>query len=463
MAQRHRGHPLALKLWAILRDRSDTDRRLVFDALERRLGIGETTAKQDLALRALRHWMEVHESESAPSKNAWERFRSSHADPGLLPSATLIRNAFGGSWTRAAAIAEGRPQADVGSRRLTASGRRMKRAEVIEAIRDWASTVDADQPLLQAQFLSWCREQLFDPASKYELLPTTEGPFIKLVGYWQDVLTEIGEARRSSSAWARKLRAGEAAVTPAAGTGAAASGAPVADASGGGTGSAAGDGSGSDVVVSSDGDGDADGNESAVDAGTRGGGLTVGSDVLATAPTSPPGAYSQSELKEWMRWLAGLTDDRGASLGAKAFNRLRGQVITAALNQGQVMRIPSAVTLTQRLGFGSWDDAKRAAGLTVARREPGAGLNRRYSDAELKETVRLAATEVTGANAARLTDLAYRSWRLKRIEQLRHRDPEARMPSHVLLRRRLGPKWEDVLRAAGVRSGERTNPITGSR
>jgi hypothetical protein len=51
-------------VFAELRDRSEADRRLVFHALQRRLGVAEMTKKQEQAVEALRR---VHARNSRPT------------------------------------------------------------------------------------------------------------------------------------------------------------------------------------------------------------------------------------------------------------------------------------------------------------------------------------------------------------------------------------------------------------
>lgn len=43
-AAKRPAHPLARELWKLLRNRSEADRRLVYEALQKRLGVGEMTA-----------------------------------------------------------------------------------------------------------------------------------------------------------------------------------------------------------------------------------------------------------------------------------------------------------------------------------------------------------------------------------------------------------------------------------
>ena len=53
---REKAHPLALRLFTILRDRSDEDRRLVFEVLAERLGHSSSDVKREVldALEAYR-------------------------------------------------------------------------------------------------------------------------------------------------------------------------------------------------------------------------------------------------------------------------------------------------------------------------------------------------------------------------------------------------------------------------
>ena len=113
-----RAHPLAAVLWGILRDRSEADRRLVFEACSRRLAPGRTTDQQAIALHALERFRA--QQGKVPSRRQYDAFRSSQPNPKAWPPSSLIRNAFGG-WSRAR-VALGEPEPDVLARRLRGNG-----------------------------------------------------------------------------------------------------------------------------------------------------------------------------------------------------------------------------------------------------------------------------------------------------------------------------------------------------
>lgn len=77
-AAKRPAHPLARELWKLLRNRSEADRRLVYEALQRRLGIGEMTAKREQAAEALRRFASAQRearTQADPPSWAWESRR----------------------------------------------------------------------------------------------------------------------------------------------------------------------------------------------------------------------------------------------------------------------------------------------------------------------------------------------------------------------------------------------------
>src|SRR4051812_45025230 len=84
-----RAHPLTLWMWSVLRDRSEADRRLVFEALRRREGYTQSTEKQQQAERALRAF--YAKEGSWPSRRRYDDWRDRQPDPKAWPSSSLIR------------------------------------------------------------------------------------------------------------------------------------------------------------------------------------------------------------------------------------------------------------------------------------------------------------------------------------------------------------------------------------
>lgn len=406
MARTKTAHPLARQGWRLLRHRSEADRRLVFDALQRRLDVGPTTTKQEQALYALRRWMELNGKSKAPSRRAYDEFRDGQANKSDWPSATLIRNAYGKSWEAAAAAAEGRPQPDIPSRRLLARGKRFDPDEVKRALRDWAATVPVDQPLLQADFLAWSRRLMNNPGPTDERSPTSDQTIRVTLGGWPEALLAIDALDRHP----RRARGNQP---------------PQNDSS-------------------------TDRASQTEDARADGGRVD-----LSQAPASGSGSFSSEQLVAWVAWAARVSDERGDGLSRADYVELRQRATKTAADQGRVLRMPGVFTLEGR--FGNWAQIRQKAGLSRSRkREP----NREpYTREELLDAASEALRSSISDEAAvsdpapdqPLSEYAYRHWRNRRLSELRRKDPRARLPHVESLKNHLGgPKreWAQVLARA---------------
>ena len=169
LARHERG--LVLALYDTLRDRSEGDRRLVFDALGTRLELEATDEKQQIALRALQR---VREREGAlPSWRGYKKFRDSQPDPLRWPSPSTIMRAFGG-WERALAAAGDTPVADVIAMRAVRAPRNSIAIDpvvLLEAIGEWAA--ETEEALTVEGFLNWCADRPA-PADARSRLPLSK-------------------------------------------------------------------------------------------------------------------------------------------------------------------------------------------------------------------------------------------------------------------------------------------------
>jgi len=395
-----RAHPLAQFCWNTLRDRSDADQRLVFAALQRRFRIPDTSERQDQAFEALYRCRDELGLDRCPSRQAYDRFRSSQTDPKAWPSATLIRNALGdGSWQRARAIADGEPLPDVTSRRLTSNGQAFSRGELVPLLQRWAAEVEG--PLLEMDFVKWCR-RLADGRSgangkptasggPTKRIPRSKGPIQKVFGGW-------GQALESAALVERRYE-------------------PQRD--------------GTWISRSP----------------SRAGGTPLD---LASAPATKALFFSDHQLLAWLRWAA---QELGAPVGqpllAAPYTGLRRQVLEQARSEGILLNMPAVRTLANR--FGSLREAQVRADLIT----PGQAKvhpRTRYMDRDL-------VAAVAGARRATKTAISeadYLTWRRGELIRLRVENPEARLPSAYVLKERLGglkARWPEVLRSVDSQAG----------
>jgi hypothetical protein len=456
MARTKIAHPLARQGWRLLRNRSEVDRRLVFDALQRRLEVGPTTTKQEQALYALGRWMELNGESKAPSRRQYDQFRDGQVNKQDWPSATLIRNAYGKSWEAATAAAEGRPQPDVPSRRLLARGKRFDPDEVKRALQDWAATVPDDQPLRQADFLAWSRRLMNNPGPGDERAPTSDQTIRITLGGWPEALMAIDALDRHPRPAQGNPPRKKATSTE-------------------GVGST--EGTDSTYRESSADRAQARDNRASSADGTQ---ANTGEVDLSSAPASGSGFFSSEQLAAWVAWAARASDRPGDDLTRADYIEFRQRATKTAADKERVLRMPGIFTLESR--FGAWAQIRHQAGLSRSRkREP----NREpYTREELLEAVREALRSVlsgtardqasVGGNEAAISDAAavsdptpeqqplcesgYRRWRDRRLGELRRKDPTARLPHVESLKNHLGgPKreWTRVLATATQATDER--------
>lgn len=192
-----RAEPMALLIWSELRDRSEHDRRLVYEALLPRLGAGESTSSQAQSIEALRRYRMI-EGGDWPSARGYREFRNRQPEPRRWPSDSRIRRAFGGSWPEAVAAAAGVPveQLDVRTRRLTSNGKSLSKEVLFELVREWEKEKNEDWPPLEGRFIEWCRD-LAD-AGDPRRPPRTREAIRRLFEDWNEMLLESGIVRLPS-------------------------------------------------------------------------------------------------------------------------------------------------------------------------------------------------------------------------------------------------------------------------
>jgi hypothetical protein len=436
MAEPGTAHPLAAFLWSVLRDRSEADRRLVYEAARRRLGHRDTTEKQDLALEALHGWMRINESVHAPSRRQYDAFRNGLPERTLWPSATVIKNAFGG-WSKAAAAADGRPEPDCTSRRLISNGRAVDREQTVAALREWEASL-GDEPRRETDYFAWARKQLEDPDSPYTNISTSSRTIARLFGGWEGALGEVGAlARRRGLGDQRRTRRRPTRARPTHPTAAAGSARPAPS-------------------------------RPSRNPSSRQPTRPPTFD-LSTAPEASNATYSGEELIAWVRWAAAILHAHEVGqLTIGAYEDLRNAVLDQELQRNRPRRMPSAQSILRR--FRSWFDAQEQAGLSPSTEIEQATRQPPYQQTALTAAMAEASHYIYGEEAGhvdgeepvdnqlrevdtRLTEAEYMEWRCEILAEQEPDAPARRIPCAAVIRRHLGGqahRWRDAI-AAGQR------------
>jgi hypothetical protein len=179
-----RGDALALALFAVLRDRSEANRRFVLRHLRARLG-GHMPWCEEAAVNALN--VCANDLGRTPSRRDYDAWRAAEAPPNQWLSATKIRDTFG-SWPKALDAATLEPTPDVRVRRLAAKGGAYSAEHLLYGLRQCAEAVGT--PFTQQQYVEWAREQRnHPPFARYS---ADAWKFIQVFGSWRNALEAAG-------------------------------------------------------------------------------------------------------------------------------------------------------------------------------------------------------------------------------------------------------------------------------
>lgn len=470
-----KGHPLALRLWLLLRDRSEADQRLVYEALLCRLDDEERTANQQIAMEALRRFAAARdEARAIPtpgtatadpsaasddpeppadqdqtpppeprpprwadgpiSKRRYSAFRQTRSDPRAWPSAAMVANAFGRQWARALEAAGLAPAADVLVRRRTARGRPFTREQVEGLVLEWVEHVDrlaaahADgEAVARAEGGAHGPGADTGPETHDAEAPRIEPPlyFGHFVVWLEQQrldpqaperpLPSRPTARKLLGTWVEALQSLELLHRHPEAVRARASA------------------------------------EKKTPEWRRAEQAVAALD-LGSAPRNPrrrhrQDSYSKTDLLNWIRWLTStLPPERRPRVRISDWLLLRQAAILRAVERGTWLEIPSSKRILDEDGITSWPEAKVAAGIAEPEETGHQRVAEAYTRQELFDGV-AAAAHAFGRLPARTE---YIRWRSEELERRHATDPWARIPSEYILCLRLcrvGMSWEEVLEA----------------
>lgn len=411
-------HPLALKLWAQLRDRSDVDRRYVFDLLQARLGIAELDGKQAVAAEALRRFIDARAKEMkrvgaedspdlapwagrTPSRRNYDAFRASQPSTREWPSSNYIRNAFENDWQAGLTAVGNEPGVDITARRLTYSPKPYTKEEILAAVRIWVAEIDEEHgpesPLLQSRYEKWARTRrsVSDPSITRLPRRTTLNRFF---GYWEHVLVALGLAHRHRQAqgpsWPRSNCRAGGSEEPAA----------------------------------------------TLDLENPPPDLprTHGANNPETARARAAVAIA------WVRWLSDqLPEEQRARLRMEDFDRYMGSIRRLSLARGKPLHPPSHAAFERSSEIDGWLDAKRQAGILHGR-TPAKRSTRMYSERQLIDAIVMARRDL----GPEMKRAEYTRWR--------QRQRSRRLPSHSKLRQHFSDSgsWSVAVQNALLRGDE---------
>lgn len=176
-------------MFDLLATRPAVDRRLVLLALQARLGDGDAAnSRQERIVAALRRC--AADLGHAPSRRDWDTWRARQNRPQDWPSASAIRNAFGGSWSRARHAAGGQPSPAASALRLTAQGASYTDKEMLAAL--LAAGGENLSALTFEGYVRWARARA--PRLDGPRTPRSGKPFRRRWGSWAQAMEAAAEA-----------------------------------------------------------------------------------------------------------------------------------------------------------------------------------------------------------------------------------------------------------------------------
>jgi hypothetical protein len=197
---REKARPLALRLFTLLRDRSDEDRRLVFEVLAERLGHSGSDVKREVldALEAYRA-----ETGRLPTVDRYERWRRESPRGRCAPSVSQVRSRFG-AWNDAVRAMPSVPASDPTATRLRSMGRRFSREEVVRALKEFGASLPPGTDPTMTRYRAWAAER----GAAGHRVPASETITRRVFRTWHDALSAAGvEYPDQSQSWVRRTRA----------------------------------------------------------------------------------------------------------------------------------------------------------------------------------------------------------------------------------------------------------------
>lgn len=180
------GHPLAWRLFLLLRDAPDADRRLVFETLTRRVTPIDADRPEGLAL--LECGKATDTTGDGPSVRQYDEWRRTVAAGRAAPSSGQIRRRFG-SWRASQEAVFGRPGADPLRRRLGPARVAFTRDEAIAGLKRFI-VENPGAPITKRTYLRWARFAC--ARERAARLPTSGDPFLRLFGSFTDAVIAAG-------------------------------------------------------------------------------------------------------------------------------------------------------------------------------------------------------------------------------------------------------------------------------
>jgi hypothetical protein len=183
------GHPVAVWAFRELEGRPDVDKRLVYLALCRRLGVrsDDVLAAMGDALRTCARELGV----VVPSAARYEAWRTASPRGVGAPTIGQLRRACG-SWSKALVVLCDAPEADPARRRLLlAHGPRFSEEKALRAVRAFLAWLPSDESPALARYLEWASGKPRDQDGRTRV-PCSEQPFVRLFGSWTGALRAAG-------------------------------------------------------------------------------------------------------------------------------------------------------------------------------------------------------------------------------------------------------------------------------
>lgn len=179
---------VVLWLWSVLRYRSEADRWHVLLACWAGL-VDAASPRVAAHLQVAMRFRDGTGGQVVPSRRPYNRWRDQQTDRDELPSASALARTFGG-WPAVAEAVGMNVAPDVLARRVTQSGRRLGKSELVCVLKLWRQSNPPE--LTYRRYRVWAHAANHDPGRPVPWVPVSRGVFIQHFGGWAEALHAAG-------------------------------------------------------------------------------------------------------------------------------------------------------------------------------------------------------------------------------------------------------------------------------
>jgi hypothetical protein len=191
---------VVLWLWSVLRYRNEADRWHVLLACWAGL-VDAASPRVAAHLQVAMRFRDGTGGQVVPSRRPYNRWRDQQPDRDELPSASALARTFGG-WPAVAEAVGMNVAPDVLARRVTQSGRRLGKSELVCVLKLWRQSNPPE--LTYRRYRVWAHAANHDPNRPVPWVPVSRGVFIQHFGGGRSAARRRPDRRSAARDGARR-------------------------------------------------------------------------------------------------------------------------------------------------------------------------------------------------------------------------------------------------------------------